>query len=130
MTFGAIIIVVEATVDDGSFDDLLSFQIFIGFFPDYIVVNIGVAAEALNFVSGNMVEMHLLAAVTAFKQMGFRVTLDADVIHNVTITVDYAEVALFTVYPPLNIVFMDERHISIGINEYFSSVRSVTGLAI
>jgi len=130
MTFGAVIIVVEAAVDYRSFDNLLFFQIFVGFFAGNIVVNIGVTAETLNFMRGNVVEMHFFAAVTAFKEVWFRVALDTDVVHNVTVTVNDAEVALLTIDAAVDIIFMYERHIRVGIDVYFGSVGGMTGLAI
>jgi hypothetical protein len=130
MTFGAVVIVVEAAIDNCSFDELLSFQIFIGFLTGNIVVNIGVAAETFNFMGGNMVEVHLLAAVTAFEEVRFRVALDTDVVHDVAVTVDDAEVTLLTVDAAVDIALVNKWHIRIGINVDFGSVGGMTGLTV
>jgi hypothetical protein len=58
------------------------------------------------------------------------VTLDTDVVHNVAVTVDDAEMALLTVDAAVDIILMYERHIRVGINVYFGSVGGMTGLTI
>ena len=92
--------------------------------------NAGVAAEAFNLMGGDMVEVHFFVAVTAFEQVRFGVTLDADVVHDMTIAIDNAEVALLTKYSPVEVVFMGKRLVFVGINIYFGFGLGVTGLAI
>jgi hypothetical protein len=77
-----------------------------------------------------MAEMHFFATVTALEQVRFRVALDADVVHDVAIAIDNVEVALFTIYSPIEVVFMDEGLVFIGIDKYFGFGLGVAGLAI
>ena len=86
------------------------------------MIDVGVATETLNFVGGDVIKMHLLATVTAFKQMGFGVALDADIVHDVAVTVNNAEVTLFTVDAAVDVVFMNEWQVNISINVYLGSV--------
>ena len=88
------------------------------------------AAETLNFMGGNVVKVHLFTAVTAFEQMRLGVTLDADVVHDMAVTVNDTEMALFTVDAAVNIIFMNKRLVGVGIDINLGSVRGVTGLAV
>ena len=92
--------------------------------------NAGVTAETFDLMSCDMAKVHFFTAVAAFKQMWFGVALDTDVVHDMAITIDYAEVALFTIYPAFEVIFVNERLIFIGINEYLGFCLSVAGLAV
>ena len=76
------------------------------------------APVTLYLVLRDMVSMHLFTVAVGYQDVGLGVTLDADVVLKVPVSLDNVEVALAAKHAIVQVLLVDEGHILVGVDIY------------